>query len=93
LIRWVMAVTERGASVSMLRVALYRRSGYHPDRMPASILSPNGAEAINSGAIGATSAGQQVSKAVIERLGTLQGRAPSQREKGFWSKMKEALGA
>jgi molecular chaperone DnaJ len=32
-------------------------------------------------------------KAVIERLGTLQGRAPSQREKGFWSKMKEALGA
>jgi molecular chaperone DnaJ len=32
-------------------------------------------------------------KAVIERLGALQGQAPAQREKGFWSKMKEALGA
>ena len=32
-------------------------------------------------------------KAVVERLGMLQGQAPSQREKGFWSKMKEALGA
>ncbi len=30
---------------------------------------------------------------VIERLGALQGQAPPQREKGFWSKMKEALGA
>jgi molecular chaperone DnaJ len=32
-------------------------------------------------------------KALIERLGALQGKAPAQREKGFWSKMKEALGA
>ena len=32
-------------------------------------------------------------KAVIERLAALQGQAPAQREKGFWSKMKEALGA
>jgi len=32
-------------------------------------------------------------KSVIERLGALQGQAPAQREKGFWSKMKEALGA
>jgi molecular chaperone DnaJ len=30
---------------------------------------------------------------VIERLAKLQGAAPAQREKGFWSKMKEALGA
>jgi len=29
----------------------------------------------------------------IQRLGTLQGQAPPQREKGFWSKMKEVLGA
>ncbi|MEN9507940.1 MAG: hypothetical protein RLZZ621_503, partial [Gemmatimonadota bacterium] len=32
-------------------------------------------------------------KRLIEQLGTLQGNAPAQREKGFWSKMKEALGA
>jgi molecular chaperone DnaJ len=32
-------------------------------------------------------------KAMIERLASLQGQAPPQREKGFWSKMKEALGA
>ncbi|MCA0376381.1 MAG: molecular chaperone DnaJ [Gemmatimonadetes bacterium] len=32
-------------------------------------------------------------RALIERLSTLQGAAPAQREKGFWSKMKEALGA
>ena len=30
---------------------------------------------------------------LIERLGVLQGKAPERREKGFWSKMKEALGA
>ncbi len=36
-------------------------------------------------------AGEQSS--LITQLGTLQGNAPSQREKGFWSKMKEALGA
>ncbi len=30
---------------------------------------------------------------VIKHLGTLQGKAPSQREKSIWSKMKEALGA
>ena len=29
----------------------------------------------------------------IEQLGVLQGQAPPQREKGFWSKMREALGA
>lgn len=32
-------------------------------------------------------------KHVIEKLAQLQGAAPAQREKGFWSKMKEALGA
>lgn len=32
-------------------------------------------------------------KHTIERLAQLQGAAPAQREKGFWSKMKEALGA
>lgn len=32
-------------------------------------------------------------KSLIERLAKLQGAAPNQREKGFWSKMKEALGA
>lgn len=32
-------------------------------------------------------------KHTIERLAQLQGAAPPQREKGFWSKMKEALGA
>lgn len=32
-------------------------------------------------------------KAVIEQLAALQGQAPAHREKGFWSKMKEALGA
>jgi molecular chaperone DnaJ len=32
-------------------------------------------------------------QSAIERLGALQGQAPAQREKGFWSKMKEALGA
>lgn len=32
-------------------------------------------------------------KRLIEQLSTLQGDAPTQREKGFWSKMKEALGA
>lgn len=36
--------------------------------MASSILSLNGAAAADSGAIGATRAGQQVSKAVIERL-------------------------
>ncbi len=36
--------------------------------MADSILSLNGAAAANSGAIGATRAGQQVSKAVIEKL-------------------------
>jgi molecular chaperone DnaJ len=30
---------------------------------------------------------------LIERLGALQGKTPERREKGFWSKMKEALGA
>ncbi len=32
-------------------------------------------------------------KSTIERLAALQGQAPPRREKGFWSKMKEALGA
>ncbi len=32
-------------------------------------------------------------KQVIERLAAMQGQAPERREKGFWSKMKEALGA
>jgi molecular chaperone DnaJ len=32
-------------------------------------------------------------KQVIERLAALQGHTPPQREKGFWSKMKEAIGA
>jgi molecular chaperone DnaJ len=32
-------------------------------------------------------------KQLIERLGELQGKAPERREKGFWSKMKEVLGA
>ena len=32
-------------------------------------------------------------KQLIERLGALQGKTPERREKGFWSKMKEALGA
>jgi molecular chaperone DnaJ len=30
--------------------------------------------------------------ALIERLAGMQRQAPAQREKGFWSKMKEALG-
>jgi len=30
---------------------------------------------------------------MIKQLGSLQGQAPSQREKSIWSKMKEALGA
>lgn len=32
-------------------------------------------------------------RAAIEQLAALQGQAPLHREKGFWSKMKEALGA
>ncbi|MCC6241206.1 MAG: molecular chaperone DnaJ [Gemmatimonadaceae bacterium] len=32
-------------------------------------------------------------EALIKQLGTLQGKAPLQREKSIWSKMKEALGA
>lgn len=36
--------------------------------MADSILSLNGAAAVNSGAIGATRAGQQVAKAVIDKL-------------------------
>ena len=30
---------------------------------------------------------------LIERLAAMQGQAPERREKGFWSKMKEVLGA
>ncbi len=32
-------------------------------------------------------------RALLEQLARMQGNAPARREKGFWSKMKEALGA
>jgi hypothetical protein len=49
--------------------------------MADSMLSLNGAASLNSGAIGAARAGQQVSKAVVERLlGSIEqaGRSSSQ---------------